>query len=387
MTEELGNRRWMLGYVATANFVLFFGFRIWQAMFNNFAVEEIGVGPASVGWIQAIRELPGLMGFLIGFLALVLSEVRIMALSVVLLGSGTFLAGQAHSIPFLLASTMIMSVGFHWFYPSSNSVVLMLVHKRDAPRLLGQLGTLGAIAALVATVVVYLFADRLGYRAVFTAAGGLVAVAGVLLLPFGRANNGLPPRRRVILRRRYWLYYALSFLMGSRRHIFTTFAIFLLVRDHGISVQTTATLFLINSLVNTYAMQAVGRLGERLMLTISFGSLIVVFLGYAYVNLLSALFALFVVDNILFGFNLALTTYFQKIAVTPEEITSNLSVEQTINHIAAIIVPIAGGTIWELYGSQTPFLAGAGLVTVSLVLTQFIRVPPPEVTPATATAE
>ncbi len=123
------------------------------------------------------------------------------------------------------------------------------------------------------------------------------------------------------------------------------------------------------------------------MLTISFGSLIVVFLGYAYVNLLSALFALFVVDNILFGFNLALTTYFQKIAVTPEEITSNLSVEQTINHIAAIIVPIAGGTIWELYGSQTPFLAGAGLVTVSLVFTQFIRVPPPEVTPATATAE
>ena len=93
------------------------------------------------------------------------------------------------------------------------------------------------------------------------------------------------------------------------------------------------------------------------------------------------------VDNILFGFNLALTTYFQKIAVTPEEITSNLSVQQTINHISAIIVPIAGGTIWELYGSQAPFLAGAGLVTVSLVLTQFIRVPPSAVTPATSTAD
>jgi predicted MFS family arabinose efflux permease len=244
---------------------------------------------------------------------------------------------------------------------------------------------------VVAAVVVYLFADRFGYRAVFTAAGGLVAVAGVLLLPFGRANGGLPPRRRVILRRRYWLYYALSFLMGSRRHIFTTFAIFLLVREHGISVQTTATLFLINSLVNIFAVQAVGllvgRLGERVMLTISFGSLIIIFLGYAYVNVLSVLFALFVVDNILFGFNLALTTYFQKIAVTPEEITSNLSVQQTINHISAIIVPIAGGTIWELYGLQAPFLAGAGLVAVSLVLTQFIRVPPAAVTLATSTAE
>ncbi len=41
--------------------------------------------------------------------------------------------------------------------------------------------------------------------------------------------------------------------MGSRRHIFTTFAIFLLVREYGISVQTTATLFLVNSLVNIFA--------------------------------------------------------------------------------------------------------------------------------------
>ncbi len=82
------------------------------------------------------------------------------------------------------------------------------------------------------------------------------------------------------------------------------------------------------------------------------------------------------IDNTMFGFNLALVTYFQKIAVTPEEITSNLSVEQTINHIASIVVPVIGGTVWQLYGSQAPFLAGVGIVLVSLVLTQFIRTPP-----------
>lgn len=383
MSEMLKDNRRMLVYLVVSNFMLYFGFRVWQAMFNNFAVEEMGVGPASIGWIQALRELPGLMGFLAGFLALFMSEVRIMALSVILLGIGTFMTGQTANIPFLLLSTVVMSFGFHFFYPSNNAVVLMAVEKQHTPRTLGQLRSLAAIAALAATGAVYLLAGPWGYRRLFMVVGGLVAAGGLLLLPLSNAKEGLPPRRRVVLRRRYWLYYVLSFLMGSRRHIFTTFAIFLLVREYGISVQTTATLFLINSLVNTYVLQLVGklvsRLGERLMLSVAFGILAFVFLGYAYVTCLPLLFILYVIDNVLFGFNLALVTYFQKIAVTPEEITSNLSVEQTINHVAAIVVPVLGGTVWQLFGSQAPFLAGIGIVLISLVLTQFIRTPPERV--------
>jgi len=389
MDEMKQDNRRVLVYLAVSNFLLYFGFRIWQAMFNNFAVEELGVGPGSIGWIQALREIPGLMGFLLGFLALRLSEVRIMALSVLLLGAGSLLTGQAQNIPFLLVSSLVMSVGFHFFYPSSNSVVLMTVRKEHAPQMLGQLSSVGAVAAVLATGAVYLWAERWGYRTLFSVVGGLGILGGLLLLPLGNAKGSLPPRRRVVLRRRYWLYYALSFLMGSRRHIFTTFAIFLLVREHGINVQTTATLFLVNSLINTYAYQLVGklvgRLGERLMLSVAFGVLAVVFLGYAYVTYLPVLFLLFVIDNILFGFNLALTTYFQKIAVSPEEITSNISAEQTINHVASVVVPIAGGAVWEIFGSQAPFLAGAGLVLVSLALTQFIRTPREQIA-VTATA-
>jgi predicted MFS family arabinose efflux permease len=380
MGEMLQDNRRAMIYLVASNLLLYFGFRIWQAMFNNFAVEELGVGPGSIGWIQAFREIPGLMGFLLGFLALWLSEVRIMALSVILLGAGAVLTGQSAGVPMLLASSFVMSLGFHFFYPSNNAVVLMAVRKENAPATLGQLRSLGALAAVAATAVVYLFAGRVGYRGVFVWVGGLVAVGGLLLLPLGGKSYGLPPRRRVVLRRQYWLYYVLAFLMGSRRHIFTTFAIFLLVRNYGVSVQTTAILFLVNSLINTYAYQQVGklvgRLGERLMLSIAFGSLIFVFLGYAYVAYLPALFVLFVIDNIVFGFNLALPTYFQKIVVTQEEITSNLSVEQTINHIAAIVVPIVGGTIWELFGAQAPFLVGVGIAVISLVLAQFIRTPP-----------
>ncbi|MFQ6034077.1 MAG: MFS transporter [Candidatus Bipolaricaulia bacterium] len=379
MREVIRSNRGIAFYLISSNFFLIFGFRVWQAMFNNFAVERIGIGPAEIGWIQALREVPGLMGFLIGFLVLLLSETRLMALSIMLLGLGLVLTGQATGVPFLLVSTLVMSIGFHLFYPSSNAVVLMAVDREHTPRVMGELRSLGAIAALLATAVVYLLAGRWGYRALFSGVGVAVIIAGMLLLPFNLGKEALPPRRRVIFRRRYWLYYALAFFMGSRRHIFTTFAIFLLVKKYGISVQTAALLYLVNSLVNTYAYQRIGkfvsRWGERTVLSVGFSLLILVFLGYAYIPYLPLLFALFVVDNVIFGTNMATATYLQKIAVSEEELTSNLSLEQTLNHIAAIVVPVLGGTIWSLFGAQAPFLMGVGIVAVSLVLVQFIRVP------------
>ena len=205
----------------------------------------------------------------------------------------------------------------------------------------------------------------------------------VLLLVVRRPAKGLPSGRKVILRRRYWLYYTLSFLLGSRRHIFTTFAVYLLVREFHVDVQTIAMLFLVNSIINVLTLrwtgQLVGRIGERMAMTITFGSLALIFLGYAYVQYLAVLFVLFVLDNIFFGFNVALTTYFQKIAVTKEEITSNLSTEQAIKHIAAITVPIIGGIVWELYGAQAPFLFGVAIVLAGLVLAQQMHVKPASV--------
>lgn len=379
MREMFHKNRSLFFYLVVSSFLLAFGNQVWQAMFNNFAVEKIGVGPEAIGWIQSVREVPGLLAFLLAFLALVLSEMRIMALSIVLLGVGIVLTGHATSVPFLLVATVVMSLGFHYFGPSSNGVILMSVDHDKTPKTMGELKSMGAIAAILATGVVYFLAGRIGYRAIFTAVGAIVSCGGFLLFFMGKGHHRLPKRRKVKLRGRYWLFYTLAFLMGSRRHIFTTFAVFLLVSKFKISVQTTATLFLINGLINTYSYQFIGRLitrlGERTVLTIAFVSLIPVFLGYAYINSLSILFVLFVLDSILFGFNFAITTYFQKISVSPEEVTANLSVQTTINHISAVVVPVIGGTVWALFGSRAPFLAGVGIAVVSLILVQLIRTP------------
>jgi MFS family permease len=398
--------------IALNNLLLNLGYRLWQSIFNNFAVEELGVRADQIGLIQAFREIPGLMGFLVGVLVLVLVEMRIAGLSAVLMGAGIFLTAAARDLTGLIGATLVMSVGFHFFYTSNASAVLLTVGPDEAPKVLGRLNSLGALAAVLGTLFIFGTLDAWGYRTLFRVGGAVMMIGGLALLPFGQQ----PVRakrigRRPPLRRRYWLYYALQLLMGSRRHIFTTFAVFLLVREYQVTAQIITLLFLINNLIGTYFHQAFGkivaRFGERRVLTVNFVLLTLVFLGYALIPTLDVLerptfqvprvgvggwvlfpglpatpgllilFGLFVADHILFGFSIALQSYFQKIALRPEEITPNISLGQTVNHIAAVIVPVVGGVVWEAVGAHYTFLAGVAIALLSLALTLRMRTPRP----------
>lgn len=384
--------------LAVSNFFLYLGFNVWQAVFNNFAVEELGVSAAQIGVIQSLREVPGLMGFVLGFLVLLLAEMRVMGLSVLLTGLGVILTGWSDSLSVLILGTMITSIGFHFFYPCNASLVLMGMGRQEAPRVLGQLGSVGAVSAVIATLMVWVFVDGVhyswidvpgwGYRTLLIVLGGVVVAGSLFTIANGRQAGGGYLQRKVVFRREYWLYYVLTFMLGSRRHIFTTFAIFLLVQVHGIDVRQTAALLLVNSLINTYTLGQLGRLvarfGERTVLSWNFVGLILIFVGYAYITWLPALFVLFVLDNIFFGFSLAVDSYFQKIARSPEEITSNVSMAQTINHISALVVPVLGGLLWQQVSPAATFLFGTAIAVVSLGLVQLMPRQPAPLPAATA---
>jgi predicted MFS family arabinose efflux permease len=412
--------RTALVVVALNNLLLVLGFRLWESMFNNFAVEELAIRADQIGLIQAIREIPGLLGLLVGALALLVVEMRIAGLSVILMGAGVFLTAAARDLTGLVAATLVMSVGFHFFYTSNASAVLLTVGKDEAPKVLGRLNSLGALAAVAGTLFIFGTLDAWGYRTLFRIGGAAVMVGGLLLLPFARQPvPAQRSRRRTPLRRRYWPYYALQLLMGSRRHIFTTFAVFLLVQEYRVTAQIITLMFLLNSLIGTYFHQAFGtivaRFGERRVLTVNFILLTLVFCGYAFIPQMAALetptfqvpdltlgawvlvpafaatpalfvlLGLFVADHILFGFSIALESYFQKIALGPEEITPNISLGQTINHIAAVIVPVAGGVVWEAMGPQYTFLTGVLIALTSLALAQYVRPPQPRLARAPCT--
>jgi predicted MFS family arabinose efflux permease len=91
------------------------------------------------------------------------------------------------------------------------------------------------------------------------------------------------------------------------------------------------------------------------------------------------LLGLFVTDHVLFGFAIALQSYLQKIAVSPDEITPNISMGQTINHVAAVVIPVVGGWIWATVGAQYTFLTGVAIAVISLTLVQRIETAAPRV--------
>ncbi len=417
MTASVHRFRSVLVTVAIGYFVWTLGFRIWESTFNNFAVEELGVNAAQMGLTHAIREVPGLLGFLAGFLALLLTEFHLAHLSLLLMGVGIWLTAGVHGFPALVAASLLMSTGFHFFMPANSSLVLMTVGQEEAPRVLGRLNSLSAAASVMGTLLIVGTLGRWGYRSLFQAAGIAVVACALFLLFFRTAPApARRERRRPPLRRRYWLYYTLNVLFGSRRHIFTTFAVYLLIREYRVPAQVITVLYLLNSLMGTYLNQffgqVVARFGERSVLSVNFALLALIFMGYLWVPQIPALaatvlpipafrigswllfpalsatpallilLALFVADNVLFGFSFALECYFQKIALDRGEITPNVALGQTFNHMAAVVIPVVGGVIWETVGPQYTFLAGILIALACLGLTQWMRVPRPALCPA-----
>ena len=145
-------------------------------------------------------------------------------------------------------------------------------------------------------------------------------------------------------------------------------------RKFSFSVQEVAILFLINNSVNyflsPYIGKCINRFGERKVLSLEYLSLIVIFLAYAFVESKIVIALLYIADHIFFNFAIAIRTFFQKIA-NAEDIAPSMAVGFTINHIAAVVLPVIGGLLW-LVNYRIPFIAASVLSLCSLVLVQFI---------------
>ena len=230
--------------------------------------------------------------------------------------------------------------------------------------------------SLAASVFVFFCAGMLPYTAMFLIVGALCMATGVWGLFLDPTNKDLPVQsKKMVFRRKYWLFYLLTLLLGARRQIFIVFALFLLVEHFRFSVHTVSILFMINYAINWFLNpligRAINRIGERRLLSIEYSTAILVFTGYATTGSAWIAGILYIIDYIVFNFSIALRTFFQKIA-EPQDIAPTMAVAQTINHIAAIFVPALGGWLWVEFGYQIPFFIGAALSGCSLLLVQII---------------
>jgi MFS family permease len=362
-----------VAFLMTITFLNWISFASWQALLNNFAKDAAGFTGWDIGLLQSVREIPGFLAFTAIFWFLLVREQTLAYASLMLLGVGIAITGFFPSVPGLLLTTFVMSLGFHYFETANQALSLQLLPKAETPRVLGLVAGAAAAAQLAAYGLIALAWRTLqpGYEVLYLVSGlATIVLAALAIVAFPRFQGEVPQRKEIVLRRRYWLYYALTFMSGARRQLFMAFGGWLLVERFGYDLSSLSVLFFIycgiNIVAGPFLGHLVGRFGERATIIGENVSLIIVFLGYATTTSGLVAGALFVLDGVFFTLTIAQRTYFQKIA-DPADISPTASVAFTINHIAAVFIPVVFGLLW-MKDPAMVFQVGAAMAGASLVL-------------------
>ncbi len=88
---------------------------------------------------------------------------------------------------------------------------------------MGQVMAMKAVAFMLAYGGIWMLMGQLdvSYKTMYLLAGGVgMAVSTGIWSYFPRFKPAVARNTRLIMRSRYWLYYALIFMNGARRHIF-----------------------------------------------------------------------------------------------------------------------------------------------------------------------
>ena len=347
------------------------GLHVWRTLFDNFAVNIVNLDGSHIGVIQSVRELPGFLALLVVYVLLLVKEHRLSALSVLVLGIGVTLTGMLPSFYGLIFTTLIMSFGFHYFETTNQSLTLQYFDQQTAPLVFGKLRSYAAATNVICGLIIIVLAPYLTYQQFYLLFGSSIIAASAWALTRNPTDaNLIPQRKEMVLRKRYWLFYCLTFMSGARRQIFIAFAVFLLVKKFSFSISEIAALFLLNNIVTFFVSPYIGkwivRFGECRVLTVEYVSLIVIFICYGLVESRYIALFLYIADNLFFNFAIGIRTFFQKIA-DPKDIAPSMAVGFTINHIAAVFLPALGGMLW-LIDYRLVFFTGALLSFFSLLL-------------------
>jgi hypothetical protein len=352
-------------------FAMPISFYAWVSMLNNFAIDKVLFTGLEIGNLQSIREIPGFLAFLAVYFLLIFSNQNFAIFSLLLLGIGTSLTGIFPTVYGLYFTTIIMSLGFHYLETMQQIFQLNWVDKDKTAIIMGKVISIKSFS-MIFTYMALFVAFRvfdIEYIYAYIIFGMLAVVfAIVAFFGFDKFKESTPSHKKLILKKEYWLFYTLTFFAGARRQIFVVFAGFLLVEKYGFSVENIVLLHFVNAIFSTYFARVIGRFiskfGERLSLRLEYIGLAILFLMYGLVDNEIIVTILYVVDHILFAMTIAINSYFKKIA-DPKDISSSMGVSFTINHIAAVFLPVLLGIVW-IYSYKLVFVIGSIIAIFSI---------------------
>ncbi|MDO6487918.1 MFS transporter [Colwellia sp. 6_MG-2023] len=358
-------------------FIMPLVFSVWMVLLNNFVIEKANFTGVEIGILHSLREIPGFLAFTAIYVLLFIKEQRLALIALAITSLGVLLTGFFPSVAGLYITTILMSVGFHYYETLSQSLTLQWIDKDKAAHFLGKMLSMKAIASLLAFSSIWLLMEHFNwsYQLTYTLFGGMgLLFTLILVLSFRHFEAKVEQTKKIVIRKRYWLFYALTFFSGARRQIFVVFAGFLMVEKFHYSVADISALFLINYVFNWLFAAKIGKLirkvGERSILRFEYIGLAIVFICYGLVEDPNLAAALYVIDHLFFALAIAIKTYFQKIA-QPEDIAATAGVSFSINHIAAVVIPALLGILWIVQPTWV-FYIGAGFALCSLCLAMLI---------------
>jgi MFS family permease len=379
LKKPRSSQRRSLIYLAAGFFCINFALAIYQSTSKNFFVNELNFDAFQIGALESIREVPGLLsafilGSILQFPHSLLAGAFLLIFSFGIGGVST-VSGWIQVVPWLL----IWSIGFHSWVPLSSSMTLSLSETEKEGKRLGQINSIAAIAAIIAMAAVMVFSSilEMQYRLFFIIAGTISVFGGLLVFKIPSTKKAFN-KTRFVFRRRYSVFYVLSFFEGARRQMFVTFAPFALVKIYGLDVTAMALIMVIGRVItflsSPYVGKLIDRVGPKTMLTLSYILMIVAFLGYALIHNVLVLIPLYILNSVLMIISrISRTTYINEIAPITDLIPS-LAMGQTVEHIAAVIMPFTGGIIWGIFGYEVTFFIGVACAVCLLLFARKINV-------------
>jgi predicted MFS family arabinose efflux permease len=271
-------------------------------------------------------------------------------------------------------------MGYHTVLQTQYALGMSLTTEAKSGAILGRLNAISNGGALVAMVIVLIgfHFDILSFRPTFVIAGLIAFIAALAIFPFphirdGQAAQHVARRDPIVIRRPYRFYYYLSLLDGGRQQIFFSFGLWVLVHRYGMSVpEISALLIAVRGgamLTSPWIGRMVDKHGERRMLSLVNIAYVFALGGYALIDNVYIASLSYVAYSFIFPLSsIGAATYLRKVAVV-DEIAPSLAMGVTLQHTAAIVVPVTTGFILNYVGYQVPFLIACGFAVVTYFVT------------------
>lgn len=355
-----------------------------QAIVTNFFEGPLGLQGPQFGYITAIREIPGFLIIFLTALFYRLSLPRLTTLALSVLAIGYALFSIATDFASVTPWVILSSIGYHTWLQTQHSLAMSITTEDKAGSILGHVTAVGNGGGLIAMIVmgVAFSMGWLTFNSAFVMLGIAAALSGIVIFSYPHLKDGIeqqvrPTREPIVFRwQDYKYYYMLNLLDGGRQQIFFSFGLWVLTHQYGLQVPQVTMMLIGVNIINTVIGQRVGalidRYGERPMLAAANVLYVVALAGYGLVNNLWVVVACYTIYTVIFPFSwVGANTYLHKIA-PHTDVAPTIAMGLTLQHVAAIIVPLATGFVLNFVGYQIPFLIAAGFAVITMIATRVI---------------